>query len=216
MEISAVIFDLDGTVIGDEDEYGLAFGEILKDLGVEVASLYPHVGGIGVKENWRIFLKKFKIKTKKSLDELALETQRAYLKRLWDVDTKAGFSNFIYRLRQSNILTALATSNEWWVVEEIIDKLRLESYFDTITTSEEVILNKPSPDIFQITADKLGAESGCCIVIEDSKAGIDAAHNAGMKAIGLVRDSEHAQKLKGADLLIENYFDLSIDQLKVL
>ena len=33
MKISAVIFDLDGTVLDNEDEYGAAFKKVLENLG---------------------------------------------------------------------------------------------------------------------------------------------------------------------------------------
>ena len=76
MKLSAVIFDLDGTVVADEDEYGEAFARVLKKLGVIVDSEYPHVGGIGVRENWPIFIKKYNIKTDKTIEELTLLTQK--------------------------------------------------------------------------------------------------------------------------------------------
>ena len=64
--ISAVIFDLNGTVLSDEDEYGLAFKRVLETLGAEVESDQPHVSGIGVEENWPKLLKEYGVKTKKT------------------------------------------------------------------------------------------------------------------------------------------------------
>ncbi len=216
MDILLIIFDLDGTVIADEDEYGVAFGEVLKDLGVNIKSDYPHVGGIGVKENWDIFLNKFKIKTNKSAVELALETQRAYLNNFSQVDLKKGFKRFVKKIRQDNILTALATANDWWVVEKVIDRLNLGKYFDTITTAEEVNFNKPDPEIFLITSGKLGIEDKGCLVIEDSSAGIDAAKAAGMKAVGIYRDSQHKKSLDKADFVIADFDQLSLTKIRNL
>ena len=121
MKVSAVIFDLNGTVLSDEDEYGAAFKEVLKSFGIRVKSDYPHLGGIGVFENWPIFIKKYKIKTEKTLEQLTQETQKAYLKRLSTIRIKEGFENFAKALRDANILIALATSNDWWVVKKILD-----------------------------------------------------------------------------------------------
>ena len=213
---SAVIFDLDGTVIADEDEYGEAFGKVLKGLGVKVSSEYPHTGGIGVKENWPLLLKKYKIKTEKSIEELTKETQDAYLATLSQVEVKPGFQDFVGELKKEGILTALATSNAWWMTETILEKLDLEKFFDCITTGEEVAFKKPDPDIFLITADKVGVEREDCVVIEDSRAGVQAAHKAGMKVIGVFRNKSHSEELKEADLLVEDFRHLSIRDIKSL
>ena len=54
--------------------------DCIKKLGVKVDSKYPHVAGIGVEENWPIFIRKYKIKAKKSISQLAAETQNEYYK----------------------------------------------------------------------------------------------------------------------------------------
>jgi HAD superfamily hydrolase (TIGR01509 family) len=209
MTISAVIFDLDGTVLTNEEEYGAAFRSVLRLLGKRVDKKYPHVRGIGVKENWQLLLSKYKIRTNKTLEELTLETQNEFLKRLGTVTFKKGFEKFIKDLKDSGILVALATSNAWWVVDEISEVLPINHYFDIITTGEEVEYKKPDPDLFLITSEKLGVESGKCLVIEDSAPGIEAAHRAGMRVVGIVRDGKNRQELKEADMVIESFYDLS-------
>src|SRR3970040_2908395 len=107
MIVSAVIFDLEGTVLDNEDEYGAAFRSVLRLLGKKVDKRYPHIGGIGVKENWPMLLSKYKIKTKRTLEELTRETQNEYLKRLGTVTFKKGFEKFIRDLKDSSISIAL-------------------------------------------------------------------------------------------------------------
>lgn len=148
MKISAVIFDLDGTVLDNEVEYGIAFKKVLRNLGKRVEKKYPHIGGIGVKENWPLLLSKYCIKTNKSIEELTKKTQDYYLKMLDHVTYKKGFENFIRDLRDSGIATALATSNTWWIVDEVSRVFDIESHFDSIITGEEVKYKKPDPDFF--------------------------------------------------------------------
>ena len=209
MKVSAVIFDLDGTVLDNEDEYGAAFRAVLRLLGKKVDKKYPHIGGIGVKENWPRLLAKYKIKTKKTIEELTHETQNEYLKRIGDVTFKKGFEDFVADLKDSGISCALATSNALWIVDATSEIHPLGHFFKTITTGEEVDFKKPEPDLFLLTAQKLGVEPSECLVIEDSTAGIEAAHRAGMKAVGIFRDTKHAEELKEADLLIRNFYELS-------
>lgn len=216
MSILAVIFDMDGTVLDNEDEYGAAFRGVLQMLGKKVDKKYPHIGGIGVRENWPHLLSKYKIKTSKTLEELAIETQKQYLKRISEITFKKGFEKFLSDLKESGVLVALATSNAWWIVDEISEILPLNKLFDVITTGEEVEYKKPDPDLFVLTAQKLSVEPQDCLVIEDSEAGIEAAKRAGMKTIGIIRNQKHANNLKDADLLIRNFYEISPEILSRL
>ncbi|RLC30550.1 hypothetical protein DRH13_04175 [Candidatus Woesebacteria bacterium] len=213
MKLLAVIFDLDGTVLDNEDEYGIAFREVLSKLGEKTDSEFPHIQGIGVEENWRRLIPKYKIKTKKSIEELSKETQKAYLKILSRVTLKEGVTDFVKDLKDSGIFVALATSNTWPTVEKVFGALDLEGIFDTMTTGEEVRLNKPDPEIFLLTAQKLGVDPKNCLVIEDARAGIKAAKDAGMKVVAIARNSKHAKLLKEAKKVIYDYGELSPNML---
>lgn len=214
MEISACIFDMDGTVVADEDEWGEAFRKVLERLGVEEKAKYPHVGGIGIRENWPIFIKKYDIKTDKSLDELARETKREYDKLIPEVELKEGFKEFAEGLKSEGIPTALATSSTWDTVEKIFDHLEIGHYFDSVTTGEEVRYKKPDPQIFAIAAGKLVVEPEECVVFEDSEAGVKAAHGAGMKVVALGRNKKHKKTLKEAELIVDNFKGLTVEKIE--
>jgi len=214
MKIQAVIFDLNGTVLADEKQYGRAFAKILAQFGIEIESDYPHIAGIGVEENWSIFIQKHKIKTDKSIEELAQETQSEYCKQISQVTLKNGFQEFVESIRNSGIQTALATSNYWDVVEKIFKALSIGDYFESVTTGEEVEFKKPNPRIFEIATEKLGADPSECLVIEDSVAGVEAAHLAGMKVIAFARNEKHkATLLKEADLVVNDFTEISVDDI---
>ena len=102
MRITAAIFDLDGTVVSDEDEWGEAFKIVLQRLGVKEQSAYPHVGGIGIEENWPIFIRKYNIKTNESIEELSQETKKEYVKLIDRIRLKQGFLH-LFRGREWEI-----------------------------------------------------------------------------------------------------------------
>lgn len=209
MTIAAVIFDLNGTVLDDEEEYGRAFNKVLKGLGVESDVKYPQVMGIGVKNNWPLLLKKFGVTTKKSLDLLTKETQDAYVNEVSEISVRPGFEEFAERLKESGVLIALATSNTWEVVDKVLEKVALNNYFDELTTADEVVYTKPDPDIFIMTADKLSVERGECLVIEDAPSGVEAAKRAGMKVIAIASDEKIADSLQDADLVVEGFSEIT-------
>lgn len=215
MNFSAVIFDLNGTILEDEDDYGKAFVKVLKNLGVEIKSTFPQIKGIGVKENWQKLIEKHSIKTDKNIDTLVKETQEEYLKEISEVTVRPGFDEFTKILKDSQIKIALATSNTWEQTDKILDTLGLQDIFDATTTGDEVSYKKPDPDIFLLTADKLGVERSDCLVIEDSLSGIEAAKRAGMKVIA-ISSEEDSDIFSKADLVVEGFSEITpqaIDQL---
>ena len=214
MEFKAAIFDLDGTVVADEDEYGEAFNRVLSQFGIDTGSSYPHVAGIGMEENWDKFKNKYKSKIRKTIEELSAETQREYEKLLNRVKPKKGFIDFIEKIRGDGKITALATSNSWPATDKILTTLALSDYFDFITTAEEVDYKKPDPQIFKISLSKMGIAKENCIVFEDSQAGVNAAKSLGMKAVAFYRNDEHRKTLKKADLIIKDYTQFTLKLIK--
>lgn len=208
-KITAVIFDLDGTVLDNEDEYGASFKKVLEALGAKNISDFPQTGGIGVEENWPKLLEKYHVTTNKTVEELSVETQQEYLKLLPKVTLKKDLEIFIKELKEKGIKTGLATSNVWTILEKVFESLPIENYFDSVTTGEEVVNKKPAPDLFLIAADKLDVKPKECLVIEDAPSGIEAARDAGMKVVAIARNNKLAEELKDADLVIRDYNQLS-------
>ena len=95
--------------------------------------------------------------------------------------------------------------------EQIRRKLELTGllkwFGDNLFSATMVARGKPAPDLFLYAAEQLRAAPSRCLVIEDSPAGIDAAIEAGMTAIGFSGGShcgaEHAARLqtRGAKLV---------------
>ena len=79
---------------------------------------------------------------------------------------------------------------------------------NVLVTADDVVHGKPHPEPYLKGAQLLGAEPTQCVVIEDAPAGIQAAHSAGMKAIGL-RGTYSESQLGEADLVVA-----SLSQLK--
>ncbi len=218
MRFAAVIFDFDGTLVENEDTYTDSFIAVLKKHGVpyEVADhRHPQVLGIGLEENWVMMKERFKLEGVEVL-QLVHETQDEYHSRLTDVHVRLGFKELHEALRDEEIPMALATSNNWWVIEDELEDLGLTGYFNVTVTGEEVAHRKPAPDIFLEAANKLNVEPEECVVIEDSAAGIQAGIEAGMKVIAIRNDFIEEEELEKADLVIDGFDEITPDRLDKL
>jgi beta-phosphoglucomutase len=71
---------------------------------------------------------------------------------------------------------------------------------------------KPDPDIFLAAAQRLNVEPAHCLVIEDAAAGIEAAHRADMKAIGVLNTQSHLD----SDLVVRSLEELSWEMIETV
>ena len=95
-------------------------------------------------------------------------------------------------------------------------KFNLSDNFDVVVSAADDVKNgKPAPDIFLKAAEKLNVKPEECVVVEDALNGIKAAKAAGMKCIANT-NSFPKDKLTEADLIIDNFNELTIDTIKQL
>ena len=90
--------------------------------------------------------------------------------------------------------------------------LKLE-WFDAVITGDDVTKKKPEPQIYLVTAERLGVEPARCIVFEDAPAGVAAAKAAGMTCVA-VTSSVDADQLPDADLVVDSLAELSLARLR--
>jgi HAD superfamily hydrolase (TIGR01509 family) len=94
---------------------------------------------------------------------------------------KPGLDDLLALLDSRSVPKAVATSTERRQASHQLGGLDLLERFDVLATGDEVLNGKPSPDLFLLAAHRLGIEPSRCLVLEDSEAGIVAAHRAGMQ-----------------------------------
>jgi HAD superfamily hydrolase (TIGR01509 family) len=121
-------------------------------------------------------------------DALPLDEFRARWKRDFDerlsrapLPLKPGAVALLDRVDARGIPKALATSTPRALALRCLGDLH--SRFSIFAFGDEVEYSKPAPDLFLLAASRLGVAPDDCLVIEDSEAGVRAAHAAGMAVI---------------------------------
>jgi HAD superfamily hydrolase (TIGR01509 family) len=82
-----------------------------------------------------------------------------------------------------------------------------------IFSAEDVANGKPAPDLFLHAASEMAAEPRRCVVVEDSRPGVDAARAAGMRVLAFAGGLSAAEVLEGPDTVV---FDDMHDLPKLL
>jgi HAD superfamily hydrolase (TIGR01509 family) len=96
------------------------------------------------------------------------------------IRTRPGLLELLDFLEEKNIPKAVASSTVNWFVLHKLERAGIAQRFSTIVSGDQVPRGKPEPDIFLEAARRLGVDPVKCVVLEDSEAGITAAHRAGM------------------------------------
>jgi len=80
---------------------------------------------------------------------------------------------------------AVASSAPRRLIAAVLEATGLAPRFAAFVSSEEVARGKPSPDVYQEAARRLGVDPARCIGVEDSSNGIRAAAAAGMEVVAI-------------------------------
>lgn len=116
----------------------------------------------------------------------------------------AGLDKLLSAAKALGIPMAVATSAPRMNVEFIFERLGLAAYFPTVVDDELVTRGKPDPEIYLMTAEKLGIPPSGCLVFEDSFSGVAAGLGAGMKVIA-VSTTHSAGEFDGVEMVIEDF-----------
>lgn len=77
-----------------------------------------------------------------------------------------------------------------------------ERFAGRIFSVEDVARGKPSPDLFLHAAERMGAEPDRCVVVEDSRSGVQAARAAGMRVLAFAGGLTPVELLEGPDTVV--------------
>lgn len=182
-----ILFDLDGTLTDTEFLHNEADAFILKKLNIDFEDelnkktfTLNETTGLKQMEVFDFYVKIFNLKVS---SKYLLEEKVKYFKKS-KIKCFEGIKKVLKNLKKEHKLL-IVTSGHPDIVEIILEKTKIKSYFDLIITSEDVSEGKPSPVPFETAMKKFKAKRDECIVIEDSVNGIISGKKAGMISIGV-------------------------------
>ena len=210
--LEAVLWDLDG-VIADTGEYHYqAWREVFGKRGVDYGR-EEFMRHFGQRHDTIIYDALGYDISREEFDAITDAKQASYRRRVGaDIRPLPGAIELIKSLNRQGIKSAIASSAPPENIEIILRGLGIEGCFQAIAAGTEVPEGKPSPQVFRLAAEKLGADPGSCVVIEDAIAGVAAAHRAGMKCIA-VTNSHSRDSLKNADLIVGSLEEVGVETL---
>lgn len=206
--IEAVIFDNDGVLVDSEPLHHLAETQTLAQFNIDFTEedfkKYVGIGWHKMLSDW-IVTYNLPTTTEKLREIHERNLINAFEKY---VEQTPNVEKFIIALKNKNYKLGVASSSSRVLVETGLRKTRLLHYFDLVVCSDNVKNTKPDPEIYLLTADRLGISPEKCFVIEDSSTGVKAAKAAGMQCGGYQNPNSGNQDLSRADVIFKDFFEL--------
>ena len=205
--VKAVIFDWDGTLADTKRAVVQSFQKVLGEAGCRVSDEFiERRMGIGTKKTIIEAFGECRMRLDVStLEKLAKEKIRIQAELTHIVTLLEGATELLEAL-QGKTKIALATMSSRKVVEKLLPEKKIESYFDVVVTADEIDKPKPDPEVFLVSAAKLGVKPEDCVVVEDSIFGVKAAKAAEMKCIAVSSGVYSREELEeeNPDLMIDS------------
>ena len=202
--VRAVLFDLDGVIVYTDTYHFGAWKRLAGEEGWSFSEEMNHrLRGVSRMESLDIILAENGIEAGPERRRSWADRKNRYyadsLKELSRDDVLPGSLETVELLKQEGYHTALCSSSR--NAQTVLETLGVSDLFEVLVTGWDIERTKPDPQIFLLASGKLDVPPPSCAVFEDADSGIEAAHAAGMYAVGVGREG----RLPEADVLLTGF-----------
>lgn len=185
MKYKAILFDMDGVLIESEFLMRKAAIQALSEYGISPKHEdFIEFTGMGEDRFVGGVAEKYGLTYTFAMKERAYDYFGEQVKELAHVP--AGVKEMLTQLHEMGLTLAVCSAADLRKVRYNIQAIGVdESIFTALVTGSDVKRKKPFPDIYLEGARRVGIDPKDCLVVEDAISGIQAAHAAGMHAVGV-------------------------------
>jgi HAD superfamily hydrolase (TIGR01509 family) len=201
---SAVLLDIDGTLVDSNYFHAIAWFRSFKEQGRDVLLTDLHrLVGMGADQL---------IERVTGAEDPQLEAgwARAFASMRDEIVATPGASDLVRALSGRGLVTVYATSGQAQDVEALRALIGADEWIDAAVNSEEVEASKPAPDIFQLALERTEVDARDAVVVGDTVWDIEAAQASGMSCIAVTTGGISRAELEaaGAAAVYESPLDL--------
>ena len=190
--LRAVLFDMDGTLVQTEEQWGEAMATLATRLGGEMSvAARQRTVGMSMRTSMAILYEDLGVT--RSEGELLADAAwvEAETGRLMSdgIPWQPGARELVAAVRAAGLRSALVTTTPRRLAALVLDTISEVApgvpAFDVTICGDEVPARKPDPAPYRQAMAALGVRPEQCVVIEDSQAGIAAGLAAGAAVLGV-------------------------------
>jgi len=191
--MSAILFDMDGTLIDSEPLWLKAEIEVMAEVGChwDEQDQINCLGGPAERTERYMQERSQNIKPYGYFINRLHEVMRARITNELDLIPNA--LSLLKECKDAGIKTALVTASSRDLMTIVLKRFP-PGTFDVVVSGDDVEKSKPDPAPYLLAAKQLSVDVLKCLVLEDSITGVQSGLSSGAKVIGiphLVQMSEH-------------------------
>jgi beta-phosphoglucomutase len=178
--VSALLFDLDGTLVDTRAANYAAYAAALAEVGVAIEEAAFNVLADG--RNWRWFLPHILGEAAHRAPAVAARKAELYPDLVGQARPNPRMVA-LARAARGHVPTAVVTTASAANAGAVLNRHGLAGLFDLVVSGDDVTRHKPDPEAYALAAARLGVEPARCLAFEDSDAGAASAAAAGVAVI---------------------------------
>lgn len=212
--IDALIFDFDGLIIDTETPEYESWQEIFHSFGVAL-ELDVWEGFIGRGFGSFDVYQHLADLSGRQIDREAIRPmmRKRYLERIERNPVLPGVERCIRRARELGMRLAVASSSRGGWASGHLERRGLLHNFELLLSGDDVANVKPDPEIYTLTAQRLGVSPQNALAIEDSFNGLAAAKAAGLYCVVVPNPMTKHMDFSAADLRLNALSDVTLDDM---
>ncbi|MEM6423987.1 MAG: HAD family phosphatase [Cyanobacteria bacterium P01_C01_bin.73] len=151
------------------------------------------------------------------------ERYQSELKTLDKLPLYSGLDDLIFKLRAAQLPLAIVTGVARAEVEAVLTQAKLIDHFAVIVAGDELPAggSKPAPDAYLLAVERFNQvypemqlTVDQCLTVEDAFPGIEAAHRAGIKVVGVAHTYPFRMMQRRADWVVDYLFEVDLDWIR--
>ncbi len=204
--IRALIFDFNGVLADDDPIHMQALRDVAQEEGLSFTD-EEYLDQYLPLNDWDCFKTLFAKYSRPlpftKLDELIRRKSVYYFRAIEGRSVMFAHAAAAVRAAVGRCPLAIASGAKFDEIRHILAQAGLQECFSGIVAAEDVTYGKPHPEPFLRAFEKLKARDSSlnpsdCVAVEDSIGGIQSAHDAGMRCLGIAH-SYSPERLRDAN-----------------
>ena len=194
MKLKGIIFDFDGTLFDSMYIWDTAGETYLRSLGkAPQPSLREAVKTMSLQQSARYLQEEYALglSVEEIIQGINQTIEHFYL---YEVQPKAGVSDFLKQLAEAGVSMCIATATDRYQIQAALQRCGMEGLFSAIFTCSEVGCGKDEPLIYRKAMEALGTDRSNTIVFEDAYHAAQTAKSDGFFTAAVFDPSENRQE----------------------